>query len=157
MGRRSSDKPESQPDSNGGSEGDYISLQAPPMINLLTAGLCHSQRIIDCNMSHVSQNKSHPSISAYTSSASNDHPFQQPKHTKSWLAFFSIFCAIGTTCFFATTSTPHIHNKECHSFVARVSNDCEQVNGLLMTPWMKSATNSNLLQLLRRTLHTSKC
>ena len=46
------------------------------------------------------------------------------------MAFFSVFYAVGALWSFATSSMPHFHNDSCHSFVARVLNDYERINGL---------------------------
>ena len=46
------------------------------------------------------------------------------------MAFLSIFCAVGVLWTFSTSLSPNFHNKGCHSFTIRVSNEYERRNGL---------------------------
>ena len=107
-------------------EGEMSNV-VPNMINLETSGLRRSERIRKKNPGSTN---SGPSVMAYTSSSRNERPFLKSKRKKPRLAFFSVFCSIGTLWSFATLSMPHFTNGQCHSFVARVSNDYERVNGL---------------------------
>ena len=99
------------------------------MINLATSGLRRSKRIQNITDAS-SPSTSNPAIMAYTSSSRNEHPFQQPTRKKPILAFFSIFCSVGSLWSFAASTMPHFQGDTCHSFVTRVSNDYERVNGL---------------------------
>ena len=101
-------------------------LEATEMINLATSGLRRSQRI----KSMTNPNNDGPTIMAYTSSINKKWIFNRPKRKIPILAFFSVFCAIGALCSFTTSQSPHFHDKACHSFTSRVSNNYERINGL---------------------------
>ena len=131
------------------SEGASIDhLEAPQLIDLATSGLRRSKRIQNMSTS-ASSSSDGPAIMAYASSATNENPFQSTRCKRPLLAFFSIFCAIGSLWSFTTATLPHYHNNTCHSFVTRVSNDYERVNGLFedtlneVCHQVKSFTTSN--------------
>ena len=99
------------------------------MINLETYGLIQS-KLINNMMNPTIPHDDGPAIMAYTSSVKCEIPFNFPKRKKPILAFFSIFCAVGAIWTFAMSLSPHFHNKACHQFTTRVSNDYERINGL---------------------------
>ena len=104
-------------------------IEAPKMINLATSGLRQYKRIKNM-MNPVSPNDDGPAIIAYTSSVKNEIPFNHRKRKKPILAFFSILCAVGALCTFATSLSPNFHNKDCHLSTTRVSDYYERINGL---------------------------
>ena len=111
----------------------------------------------------TSPNDDGPSIMAYTSSVKKDGFLARAKRNKPILAFFSIFCAVGTLWSFASSSCPHFHNNVCHSFTARVSNDYERINGLFddtmndLCHQVKSFTTSNEAFTYKQMLQESDC
>ena len=112
----------SRPDVSSDCEGETLTNNAPQMINLATSGLRRSQRIHNQN--------SGPRVIAYTSTSRNERPFTQSFKTGKRLSFYSVFCNIGLLWSFCTTDAPHFVHGQCHSYVSRVSNDYERINGL---------------------------
>ena len=102
-------------------------IEAPKMINLETYGLRRSKQINNM-INPTNKNTDGPEIMAYTK---NESPFNRPNRKKPILALFSIFCAVGDVWTFSTSLSPHFHNKDCHAFTTRVSNDYDRINGLL--------------------------
>ena len=118
------------------------------MTNLATSGLRRSKRIKNM-MNPTNQNNDDPAIMAYTSSVKNESHFNGPNHKKLILVFFSVFCAVGALWTFSTSLSPNFHNKTFHSFIKRVSNEYERINGLIddtmneVCQQVKSFTTSN--------------
>ena len=96
---------------------------APALINLETSGLRRSPRLAALQNSNTDA----PAIAAYTSSTtpSASRLFSKPRPR---LSFLSVFNSVGSLWTFATT-TSHA-NYETYSFVARLSNDYNRLNGL---------------------------
>ena len=96
---------------------------APALINLETSGLRRSPRLAALQNNHTDA----PGIAAYTSSTtpSATRLFSKPRPR---LSFLSVFNSVGSLWTFATT-TSHA-NYETYSFVARLSNDYNRLNGL---------------------------
>ena len=113
-------------------EGEELpSNEAPRMINLETSGLRRSERIRSQTQNdRSSATNDGPNIRAYTVASRNERPFARTSKKKQASSYFSIFMGIGALWSFATLSMPHFYNSQCHSYVARVSNDYERLNGL---------------------------
>jgi hypothetical protein len=96
---------------------------APALINLEISGLRRSPRLAALQNSNTDA----PAIAAYTSSTtpSASRLFSKPRPR---LSFLSVFNSVGSLWTFATT-TSHA-NYETYSFVARLSNDYNRLNGL---------------------------
>ena len=94
----------------------------PALINLETTGLRQSPRL-----AALQHNNDAPEIAAYTSSAtpSVSRLFSKPRPR---LSFLSVFNLVGSLWTFATTTSHADH--ETYSFVARLSNDFDRLNGL---------------------------
>ena len=103
-------------------EGDALRNTLPQMINLETSGLRRSSRI---------RAQSGPSITAYTTKTRSRNRLHSKNLKQPRLAFLSLLTGVGRLWSFASVSSPHCDNiGRCHSFVARVSNEYERVNGL---------------------------
>ena len=120
-----SDSPLQQTQLSPVCEGESMN-EAPQMINLETTGLRRSARL---QQNAANSNSIGPTITAYTTTLRNSNHLR-PSRTKTKLSFFSVFCSIGALWSFATSCMPHYHESKCHSFVARISNEYEKVNGL---------------------------
>ena len=96
---------------------------APALINLETSGLRRSPRLAALQNNHTDA----PGIAAYTSSTtpSATRLFSKPRPR---LSFLSVFNSVRSLWTFATT-TSHA-NYETYSFVARLSNNYNRLNGL---------------------------
>jgi hypothetical protein len=94
----------------------------PPLINLKTTGLRRLPRL-----AALQHNNDAPEIAAYTLSKtpSVSRLFSKPRPR---LSFLLVFNLVGSLWTFATT-TSHA-NHETYSFVARLSNNFDQLNGL---------------------------
>ncbi len=94
----------------------------PALINLETSGLRRSPRL-----AALQNNNDAPEIAAYTSSTtlSFSRLFSKPRPR---LLYFSVFYLVGSLRTFATTTSHADH--ETYSFVARLSNDFDRLNGL---------------------------
>ena len=142
------------------SEGD-LALSAPKMINLSTAGLRRSPRLLEQNK--ASNSDKGPSTVAYASSSKHRHPFQRPKRQSPRMSFFSVFCSVGVLWSFALSTMPHFFNGECHSFVTRVSDDYERLNGLYddtindICHHVKAYTTSNEVYTYKQMLKEDDC
>jgi hypothetical protein len=98
-------------------------LLVPHLIDLETSGLQQSPRIAIINK----VNHGSPAIVAYTLSTMqlNSQRIIQPKPK---LSFLSVFNSVGALWTFAPQN---LHSTNEHlSFVAQISNDFEQINGL---------------------------
>ena len=135
---------------NAPSSNNYI--EAPKMINLETSVLIQSKWINNL-INPTNANNDGPAIMVYTSSVKNESPFDRPKHKRPILAFFSIFFSVGALWIFATSLSPHFHNKDCHSFITRVSNDYERINGIFNDTMKKSIPPSQIFYNFKRSLH----
>ncbi len=95
---------------------------APALINLETTGLRRSPRL-----AALQNNNDAPAIVAYTSSTTSSlsRLFSKPRPR---LSFLSVFNLVGSLWTFATTSSHADH--ETFSFVAQLSNNYDQLNGL---------------------------
>jgi hypothetical protein len=88
------------------------------------SGLRQSPRIAAIN--DATQDR--PAIVAFTSSTTQPHS-QRIMRPKPKFCFLSVFTLVGAQWNFATL-IPHSDN-ECLSFVAKIANDFEQINGLV--------------------------
>jgi len=113
-------------------EGEELpSNEAPRMINLETSGLRRSERIRNQTQNDISSaSNGGPNIRAYAVASRNERPFARTSKKKQVSSYFSMFMGIGALWSFATLSMPHFYNSQCHSYVARISNDYERLNGL---------------------------
>jgi len=134
------------------------SLSAPRLINLETSGLRRSSRIAALN----GVTNDDPAIAAYTSSTTQLKSSRRITRPKPHLSFLSVFNSVGARWNFAT-SNPHSEYEHL-SFVARIANDFEQINGLFddtlnaICHQIQAYTTSNesftYSQMLRETDHT---
>jgi hypothetical protein len=132
------------------------SLSAPCLINLETSSLRRSSRIAALN----GATNDDPAIAAYTSSTMQLKSSRRTTRPKPRLSFFSVSNSFGARWNFAT-SNPHSEYEHL-SFVARIANDFEQINGLfddtLNAICHQAYTTSNesltYSQMLRETDHT---